>query len=163
MHFWKRLYSIIMPIKHDLMEGNFWISILLDIRNWLEINVLTSNFIWLGAPLLDDTPCPDICNLQWNINMLTRIRAWPRSVIAAAWAAAPLQNTALIQESGMLFTRTSEKCITYWLYRVQGHQNKVFLCFFHPAHNLPGTVGLFLQTSMSWLCLDQRRLVELHW
>ena len=30
--------------------------------------------------------------------MLTRIRAWPRSVIAAAWAAAPLQNTARIQE-----------------------------------------------------------------
>ena len=39
-----------VPFIQDI-EGNFWIDILFDVRNWNEINALTSNFIMLGAQL----------------------------------------------------------------------------------------------------------------
>ena len=46
-HSWRVFYAA-FSFK---IEGNFWISILLDVGNWNEINVLTSNFILLGDQL----------------------------------------------------------------------------------------------------------------
>ena len=51
------LLKIDEPIDLD-----FWMSILLDVRIGLEINVLTSKFILLGDQMLGEMGChPEIC------------------------------------------------------------------------------------------------------
>ena len=46
----------------DHVEQDFWMSILLDVGNGLEINVLTSKFILLGYQMLGEMGChPEIC------------------------------------------------------------------------------------------------------
>ena len=52
--------NIIWNLK--LLEQDFWMSILLDVGNGLEINVLTSKFILLGYQMLGEMGChPEIC------------------------------------------------------------------------------------------------------
>ena len=45
-----------------VIEQDFWMSILVDVRIRLEINVLTSKFILLGYQMLGEMGChPEIC------------------------------------------------------------------------------------------------------
>ena len=58
-------YFVFNAGEYTYIEGNFWISILLDIGNRIEINVLTSNFILLGTQLLFELAWyPEIFFLQ---------------------------------------------------------------------------------------------------
>ena len=75
------------PIKD--IEGYCRISIWLDVGIWLEFNVLTSNFIWLDAQLLDEIPWyPAIIlynlkidyffNLKFKLYLLECLKLFPR-------------------------------------------------------------------------------------
>ena len=45
------------PISTIIIEGYLWVVTWLDYRIWTEINVLTSNLIWLGSRIWIETLC----------------------------------------------------------------------------------------------------------
>ena len=74
--------GLVKKIKIIIVEENFWISILLDVRNWNKINVLTSNFILLGAQLSFELAWYHGLFLflwytrPWTIDMISYYHTW---------------------------------------------------------------------------------------
>ena len=68
----------LVPVSIKYIEQDFWMSILLDVRIGLEINVLTSKFILLGDQMLGEMGChPEICFYKKTcINIFKNLQVW---------------------------------------------------------------------------------------